>query len=74
MPPAELLAFTEVLFDLFVQPADVDHDFRDTVLLEVFDQVGHHGFAQQRDHGFWQVIGQRTDACALACSENHGFH
>ncbi len=48
---AILMAVAEILFDLFMQVTDIDHDVAHAILGQVLDQIGHHGLAQDGDHG-----------------------
>nr|GEU28031.1 hypothetical protein [Tanacetum cinerariifolium] len=71
---AILMAFAEVVFDFFVQIADVDHDIAHAVFGQVLDQIGHHRLAEDRNHRLGQIIGQWTYARALASGQYHCFH
>jgi hypothetical protein len=63
----------KILLDLVVVKCHVHHDLGDAVAGQMFDQVLHHRFAQNRDHRFGQVLGQRAYPGALACGQNHAF-
>src|SRR5450830_1343114 len=70
----ELVAFAEIFLDLFMQVADVDHDFGHAIARQVFDQVGHYGLAQDRDHWLGKFVSQWPYTRAFAGCEDHCFH
>lgn len=53
---------------------DVDHKARDTGIAQSEDYTFEQGLAANLHQCFWQVVGERLEACAQACCENHCLH
>ena len=68
---APTMSIAKVVLDLPVIEGHVDHDLAHTIAAQVLDDVFHHRLAQDRHHGLWGLLGERTDSGSLPRRQNH---